>query len=77
MKHFVIWLVLGVVGLPLVYLLACGPLNYMFARGWISQRTTEMIGAPENWAGDRGLLKAVGLAQPLYDYNSWWSRCAH
>ena len=57
---------------PVLYLLAGGPLNFIYARGWISLRTISTIGAPANWAGDKGIYAAMGLEGPLGAYLRWW-----
>jgi hypothetical protein len=77
MKHFSTWFAVAVVGLPLVYLLAGGPITFMYERRWISFQTAARIGAPVNWAGDHGWLQTSGIERPLAAYYSWWSRCAH
>jgi len=77
MKLFLIWFALGTLGLPLIYLLAGGPITFMCERRWISRQTAETITAPAKWAADRGLLQAVGIESPVAAYYFWCSQCAH
>ena len=74
-KGFEIWALavpLIIVGLPILYLLAFGPLAYLEASRWISDETFEWLAIPGNWAADRGWLKPAGVQEPLKAYIQWW-----
>jgi hypothetical protein len=77
MKRLFTWFMFGAAGFPLLYLLAGGPIIFVYERGWVSLHTVTTIGAPINWAGDCGLLRRSGIEKPLLSYYSWWSSCAH
>ena len=69
---FSVGMVLGLlVLLPLLYLLAGGPVVFMCSRGWISAKTSNVLCAPINWAEERGLYSATGLKRPMSVYYSW------
>jgi hypothetical protein len=75
LKWFEIWAVavpLLVVGLPLLYLLAMGPVVFMYEKGWISRKNAQWYAAPYESVDHQAWFIEAGMGRALEVYNRWW-----
>jgi hypothetical protein len=76
---FKIWALavpLIVVGLPLLYFLAMGPVIFMYERGWISLKIVDWYAAPFESVDHQAWFKEAGMGRALEVYNRWWLELA-
>jgi len=63
-KWFEIWVIalpLTVVGVPVLNLVALGPIAFLYESGWISGETLSWMVAPTFWAAERGWWEVTVL----------------
>jgi hypothetical protein len=67
-----ILIAVAVVLLPVLYLLAWGPVAWIYGRYPASRGAIMFAAKPINYAYDRGVFRCLGVEDALKSYVNWW-----